>query len=419
MILSVSLSTISGVFASWNTTVDSGINVKYRLSQTLIAPSTFKERLNTLSGSTTITEILFDFYTEESLEIIENAGGSVSVDVNSSGGIIAYSVPNDSGNTIYILSEGWIYTGSDCSNMFSGFTAVKSIVFNNFDTSNATNMSGMFYNCSALTTLDVSCFKTNKVTCIYQMFRSCKSLTALDVSNFEFDNALTGSGSVFNGCSSLKTLKMPTKKIYVSGALSHWFYQCSSLTTVDVSCIDTSSVTEMLSVFSGCGVLSNIVGLEYWDTSKVTNMGTMFYGCAAKELKVENWNVSKVKLMGSMFQYCTQLTSLDLSKWTNSVATSFYCLFAHCSRLTSINISGFKPVKVANMSSMFHYCLSLKTIYVSDNWCTDAVTSSTNMFYSCRVLVGQNGTVFNSSYTDATYARVDEEGSPGYFTLAN
>lgn len=39
------------------------------------------------------------------------------------------------------------------------------------------------------------------------------------------------------------------------------------------------------------------------------------------------------------------------------------------------------------------------------------------MFTSATKLVGGNGTKFNSSYEDATYARIDKEGEPGYFTL--
>jgi len=38
------------------------------------------------------------------------------------------------------------------------------------------------------------------------------------------------------------------------------------------------------------------------------------------------------------------------------------------------------------------------------------------MFNGCTSLVGGNGTTYNSSHTDATYARIDRAGTPGYFT---
>ena len=49
-------------------------------------------------------------------------------------------------------------------------------------------------------------------------------------------------------------------------------------------------------------------------------------------------------------------------------------------------------------------------------WTTSAVTSSGSMFSGCTSIVGRNGTTYNSSYTTATYARIDTEEEPGYFT---
>ena len=51
---------------------------------------------------------------------------------------------------------------------------------------------------------------------------------------------------------------------------------------------------------------------------------------------------------------------------------------------------------------------------------TNAVTSSSDMFYNTTNLVGGSGTTYNSSYIDKTYARIDGGTSlPGYFTLKN
>ena len=38
------------------------------------------------------------------------------------------------------------------------------------------------------------------------------------------------------------------------------------------------------------------------------------------------------------------------------------------------------------------------------------------MFEFCPNLTGGNGTTYNSSYTTATYAIIDTEEEPGYFT---
>jgi len=38
------------------------------------------------------------------------------------------------------------------------------------------------------------------------------------------------------------------------------------------------------------------------------------------------------------------------------------------------------------------------------------------MFLECEKIVGGNGTTYNAEHIDATYARIDTDGAPGYFT---
>ena len=69
------------------------------------------------------------------------------------------------------------------------------------------------------------------------------------------------------------------------------------------------------------------------------------------------------------------------------------------------------------MQKMFEGCSNLKTVYVGDEWTTDNVTDSHDMFTSCTSLVGGRGTKYDASYVDKTYARIDGGTSaPGYFT---
>lgn len=65
---------------------------------------------------------------------------------------------------------------------------------------------------------------------------------------------------------------------------------------------------------------------------------------------------------------------------------------------------------------MFYLTNSLKTVYVSDKWKTDNVTSSAIILYGATNIVGGNGTKYNKNNTSIAYAKIDEPGSPGYFT---
>ena len=117
----------------------------------------------------------------------------------------------------------------------------------------------------------------------------------------------------------------------------------------------------------------------------------MFYGSKATTLDVSNFDTSNVTNMSGMF-YNTKASTLDVSSFDTS--------------------------NVAKMDGMFYNCNALTTIYAGNKFTTDKVTSSSNMFNLSTKLVGGAGTVYNSSYVDKTYARVDGgTSSPGYFTL--
>ena len=58
------------------------------------------------------------------------------------------------------------------------------------------------------------------------------------------------------------------------------FYNCSSLTSLDVSGFDTSNVTNMISMFQNCSALTSL-NLSGWNINNVTNIDSMFNKCSA------------------------------------------------------------------------------------------------------------------------------------------
>ena len=75
-----------------------------------------------------------------------------------------------------------------------------------------------------------------------------------------------------------------------------------------------------------------------------------------------------------------------------------------------MDLSSFDTSSVTGMGGMFYLAGSLKTIYVSDLWNTSKVTSSTNMFIACKLLVG--AIPFDSTKIDVTMANY----TTGYLT---
>ena len=152
----------------------------------------------------------------------------------------------------------------------------------------------------------------------------------------------------------------------------------------------------------------------YINNKPVISMSCTFNGSKATTLDVSSFDTSNVKNMSLMF-YNSQATTLDLSSFNTSNVTYMDSMF-ESSQATTLDLSSFNTSNVTDMSYMFAYSQNLKTIYVSNNFITNNVTSSTDMFKEATNLVGGNGTKYNSSYLDKTYARIDKSGTPGYFT---
>ena len=145
-------------------------------------------------------------------------------------------------------------------------------------------------------------------------------------------------------------------------------------------------------------------------------MSGMFWNSQAITIDLSSFDTSNVIDMSSMF-YNSQATTIDLSSFNTSKVTDMKWMFLN-SQATTIDLSSFDTSKVTNMRYMFQNSKDLKTIYVSNKFNTDTVIDSTNMFTSCTSLVGGNGTTYDSTKIDKTYARIDGgTSSPGYFTL--
>lgn len=176
----------------------------------------------------------------------------------------------------------------------------------------------------------------------------------------------------------------PVKPVSISG----WFYAMEGAALMDLSLLDTSSVTDMGSMFYGCSALTELSLPESFDTSSVTDMGYMFAACyALTELTLPNsFDTSKVTDMDLMFQNCSNLTSLDLSGWNTGNVTDMEAMFQGCSNLTELTLpETFDTSNVTNMSFMFNSCM-LTELTLPESFDTSRVTDMYRMFFGCSSL---------------------------------
>jgi surface protein len=161
------------------------------------------------------------------------------------------------------------------------------------------------------------------------------------------------------------------------------FYNCSSLTSLDVSGFDTSSVTNMVYMFYNCSSLTSL-DVSGFDTSSVTNMSFMFYNCSSlTSLDVSSFNTSSVANMVYMFAFCSSLTSLDVSGFDTSSVTNMVFMFFNCSSLTSLDVSSFDTSSATNMGYMFQNCTNLTNLEIS-GWDVSSVTNGANFLLNAN-----------------------------------
>ena len=91
--------------------------------------------------------------------------------------------------------------------------------------------------------------------------------------------------------------------------MSHMFYNCESLTNLDVSSFNTENVIYMHGMFEGCKSLTNL-NLSNFNTRNVKSMVWMFNECKSlTNLDLSNFNTEQVGQMETdeMFDECDNL----------------------------------------------------------------------------------------------------------------
>jgi len=184
--------------------------------------------------------------------------------------------------------------------------------------------------------------------------------------------------------SQIKTV-MVESGVKAPADMSYMFSYCDSLTSIDLSGLDTSSVTDIYRMFYECPELTSL-DLSNFDTSKITTMSQAFCHCdSLASLDVSNFDTSGVTDMSGMFSLCDSLASLDLSNFDTSGVTDMSVMFYGCSSLASLDVSGLDTSKVTNMSYLFYGCSSLTSLDLS-GLDTSKVTNMFGMFYGCAKL---------------------------------
>ena len=278
-----------------------------------------------------------------------------------------------------------------------GNGTIVHIVFDkSFSTYTPTSLYCFFEGLTELETITgLEYLNTENVTNMGRMFYDCSKLTSLDVSKFNTAN-VTNMSYMFYNCKALTSLDVTHFNTANVTNMSYMFYNCKALTSLDVTHFNTANVTNMGYMFYICSSLTSL-DVTNFNTANVANMSYMFSGCSSlTSLDVTHFNTANVTNMSGMFNSCSALTSLDVTHFNTANVTTMNSMFYNCSKLTSLDVSKFNTVNVTNMSGMFNSCSALTSLDVT-NFNTEKVTSMSSMFSGCSKLTSLDVTNFNTA----------------------
>ena len=319
-----------------------------------------------------------------------------------------YQFENKGEHIVYIQLPS---SGLSINFLFLGIKYLKYVIFSDFDEYQPKlNFNRLFEQCENLVSVDLSkiaflysadfsfmftgCrnlknvnFKLDKIIAgsTGWMFYNCTSLTSIDISRIDLTNAVN-LYYMFKGCISLEIIKFSKSKLEKAETMTEMFYDCNSLKSIDLSEFKPTKMSGMLRMFYNCYSLTSINLVNFY-THDVTSMESLFYNCTSlKKVDLTYFNTQKVINMKSVFQNCTSLELIIFGNnfYTNEVTIIDY-IFYNCHSLTSIDISLNMP-KVYSLSNMFYNCFNLKSIDLSKFIITSSTYHYEYMFYGCYSL---------------------------------
>ena len=141
------------------------------------------------------------------------------------------------GTSIIFYATGNLHMPADSSNIFNGLTALTAINLGgvSMDTTAVVNAANIFANCIGLTTLDLSGMNLQNVQNLSAAFYGCTNLISLSTNGILTSTALTNISDLFNSCTSLTSIDVTWINTTNVSEYVSIFYNCSALTTLDVS----------------------------------------------------------------------------------------------------------------------------------------------------------------------------------------
>ena len=216
------------------------------------------------------------------------------------------------------------------------------------------------------------------------LFGNCKKLSTLDISSLDMSR-VTNMSQMFQSCTALTNINLGDPDTSSVTDMSRMFNACTRLTSLNVDELDTENVVDMSFMFGQCDSLTSL-DVSKLNTGNVVNMSHMFSNCSSlTTIDISMLDTGNVTDMSYMFERCSALKQPNINVIDLSSAANMSHLFSQCSALETIDLSGLDAGHVTDMSYMFYYCTALKSLSIN-GLNTSSVKNMSYMFYNCSQL---------------------------------
>ena len=360
----------------------------------------------------------------------------------------------------------------DMGSMFLNCRSLKSVDVRFFNTAKVEDMSAMFEGCQSLKEIDIAGFHFAKLVRAQRMFCNCQNLVTIYCNESMVTEApkLKVSTAMFYNCFKIKgQLGTPydpaqtgylrahfdlkngesqtdqgyfhyKKEVYreyslgeTLGTMTYYYDTQRSKRTNTVEFYDPELYHSIITIYGYYDPTFkekiNLIRLDPSMADVSLNSGKCMF-CwrwnysqpfgfhnVIKIQGLQYLNTANMHDMSYMFDGLASLTELDITNFQTWNVTSMEQMFYNCSKLTELDLTHFNFDKVTSVKKMFEDCKALKTIKCNIDLSGRTELTGNDLFSFCTSLVGGQGTAYQGSKTDISYARSDGgTARPGYFT---
>ncbi len=244
----------------------------------------------------------------------------------------------------------------------------------------------LFRGCSAIKKIDLGFLQpSEKCTQFSDMFRECANLKEIQNMAPDFFKHAESTEYCFFMCSKLKNLKLKIQNLSLATGM---FYDCSSLTSLDLSEVNLQNILNADKMFTNCSSLTTIPLPKYKKLPAIENeleMEWMFSGCKKlKYMSLEFARDRKICSLNHVFRDCESLVFVDLNMVDMKDMQTMDNTFDGCVSLKYINSCNLPKTGTVRLIDAFCNCHSLKSLNLK---MFSINTASSNIFKGCDSLL--------------------------------